>query len=192
MLSRRFGFVPVIRSSLQGGEGPYRSATRAVLLSDSALLLEAPGSGNTPRAEIRTVTDVLVSENPANCLVRSHRHPHPHAAPRRIAWSTRAKPRSPFRRGHAHSYHLIPASAAAQSVISRIQGADFYAGGRDPSRGFGRSGSAPAFDRRRDPQGARAVSEARSRESRSRYTAAIGSRSVHGPMTPAPNRAVRR
>ena len=108
-------------------------------LSDSALLLEAPGSGNTPRAEIRTVTDVLVSGHPANRLARFHRHSHPYTPRRRIVWPTRARPRSPFRRGSAYTDHSTPAFTATQSEFSLIEAANFHAGGGDPSGVLGGS-----------------------------------------------------
>ena len=113
--------------------GPTGPTTRTVLLSDSALLLEAPGSGNTPRAEVRTATDILVSGYLANQLARSHRHSEAYTARRRLTRPTRARPRSPFRRGSAHVGQSTPLSAAAQSEFPRSEAEYFHAGEGGPS-----------------------------------------------------------
>ena len=76
--------------------------TRKTFLSDSAHILEAPGSEKAPRAEIRRVTDDLVSCDVANLSARSHRRLMACASGGDSFGPTRARPRSPCRRRAAH------------------------------------------------------------------------------------------
>ena len=133
-------------------EKARRLTTRTVFLSDSALLLEAPGSGNppAPRFARHRRPSLGIPCEPTRSLSPTLGNVRPR---RRIKWPTRARPRSPLRRGSAHMNESTSTPAATQSGFSR-NGAEPAREGRRPQRAPRREPRAPFACPRCVPHGA--------------------------------------
>jgi hypothetical protein len=192
MLSRRFGIVPVIRSYLRIGEGPYRSChPNGSPLGLRSLVGSSRVREYSPRRDSHGHGRPSLGApcEPTRSLSPTLASVHTPTANRVADESETSVSLSPRVCVHRPFYPCLHGNSIG---VFTDRGRELSRGRRRPQRVPRRKPTALFVDLRRDPHGATVASDSRSREPRSRYTASPRSRSVHGPTTPAPSRTVRR